>query len=201
MSEPAVLVNPLDARYSSTVVDTTNPFKSRINLTIRSATASDAGLLADLGARTFFETFAPDNNPEDMSSYIASAFSPERQASELSDIHTTFLIAEAAGDALGYAMLREGKAEEGITLDNPIELVRLYVLQEKLGSGIGKALMQACLNEAQLRNYRTLWLGVWEHNARAQAFYRKWNFRVVGTHIFQLGDDPQTDLLMERAVS
>lgn len=168
---------------------------------IRAASGADAELLADLGARTFSETFAPDNNADDMAAYIASAFSPAKQAAELADPYSLFLIAEADGDAVGYAMLRAGEIEDGVTADKPVELVRLYVLQERLGSGVGAALMQACLDEARRRSYQTLWLGVWEHNPRAQAFYRKWNFREVGTHVFQLGDDPQTDLLMERGLS
>jgi ribosomal protein S18 acetylase RimI-like enzyme len=61
--------------------------------------------------------------------------------------------------------------------------------------------MQACIDEAKQGDYETLWLGVWEHNHRAQAFYRKWNFHEVGTHVFQLGDDPQTDILMQLTLS
>jgi len=89
---------------------------------------------------------------------------------------------------------------EGVTDDNPIEIVRLYVSKESIGSGVGAALMRDCLNESARLGFRTLWLGVWEHNYRAQAFYRKWNFVEVGTHIFHLGDDAQRDLLMQRTV-
>ena len=167
---------------------------------IRHATPSDAGLLAELGARTFSETFAPDNKPEDMSAYLAASFSPELQARELSDPFATFLIAEMTGSAVGYAVLRAGEPLEGVSRDNPVELVRLYVSGQWHGRGVGAALMQACLDEAQRQNYQTLWLGVWEHNSRAQAFYRKWNFHEVGKHVFQLGADPQNDVLMERSV-
>ena len=98
-------------------------------------------------------------------------------------------------------MLRWGDVEEGITGDKPVELVRLYVSRESLGRGVGAALMQACIGEAKQQGYQTLWLGVWEHNSRAQAFYRKWNFHEVGTHVFQLGEDPQTDILMQRSIA
>ena len=171
------------------------------NVIIRQGQADDAALLAELGARTFSETFAADNSPEDMSAYLAAAFSTEQQSAELADPASLFLIAETDGAAVGYAMLRSGTALESVTGDRPVEIVRLYVLQERLGSGVGAALMQECINEAKRQGYETLWLGVWEHNTRAQAFYRKWNFHEVGTHIFQLGNDPQTDILMERAVS
>lgn len=171
------------------------------NLVIRRANAGDAALLAELGARTFSETFAPDNSAEDMAAYLAIAFSPSQQTRELADRETLFLIAESERVAAGYAMLRSGNVLENVTGENPIELVRLYVSQERLGSGVGAALMQACIREARQRGHKTLWLGVWEHNARAQAFYRKWNFTKIGTHVFQLGNDPQTDILMQRTIS
>jgi ribosomal protein S18 acetylase RimI-like enzyme len=171
------------------------------NLIVRRGKTDDAGLLAELGARTFFETFAADNTPEDMAAYLAVAFSPAQQAAELADPHGLFLIAEANGTTVGYAMIRSGNVPEAVTGDRAIELVRLYVSRESLGSGVGAALMQACIGEAKQRGYETLWLGVWEHNARAQAFYRKWNFHEVGTHVFKVGDDPQTDLLMQRSIS
>ena len=171
------------------------------NVIIRQGQADDAALLAELGARTFSETFAPDNSPEDMAAYLSTAFSTSQQTSELADRETLFLIAETDRAAVGYAMLRSGTALHNIDGERPIEIVRLYVLQQRLGSGVGAALMQACIDEAKRQGYETLWLGVWEHNPRAQAFYRKWNFREVGTHIFQLGNDPQTDILMQRAIS
>ena len=177
------------------------PAWSNPNLTIRRAKMDDAGLLAELGARTFSETFAADNSPADMVAYLASSFSEAQQAAELADPHSTFHIAESNGVAVGYAMLRSGSVLDSVTDDKPIELVRLYVSREHLGGGVGAALMRVCVNEASRRGHRTLWLGVWEHNHRAQAFYRKWNFHEVGTHIFQRGDDAQTDVLMERSIS
>lgn len=171
------------------------------NAVIRRGKAEDSGLLAELGARTFSETFAADNTPENMAAYLASAFSEAQQAAELADPHCLFQIAETNGVAVGYDMLRYGNGLGGVNGEKPIELVRLYVSRESLGSGVGAALMQACIGEAKQRDYKTLWLGVWEHNQRAQAFYRKWNFIEVGKHVFQLGDDPQTDILMQRAIS
>jgi ribosomal protein S18 acetylase RimI-like enzyme len=177
------------------------PVTSAARLIIRRGKTDDAALLAELGARTFSETFAPDNSPADMEAYLASAFSPAQQAAELADSSSLFLIAEKDGVALGYAMLRSGNVLESVSGKNPIEVVRLYVSRESLGSGVGAALMQACIDQAKQRGYKTLWLGVWERNARAQAFYRKWNFTEIGTHIFHLGEDPQTDILMQRVIS
>jgi len=167
---------------------------------IRHAEADDAGLLAELGARLFSETFAAYNTPEDMAAYLAASFGQAQQAAELSDPCSTFLIAEIDGVAVGYARLYSGAAPDGVADEKPIELARLYASQEWFGRGVGSALMRVCIDEAQQQRYRTLWLGVWEHNNRARAFYRKWKFREVGEHIFQLGDDSQTDILMERSI-
>jgi ribosomal protein S18 acetylase RimI-like enzyme len=170
------------------------------DLTIRRAKHVDASLLVELGARTFSETFAADNNPEDIAAYIASSFNLAQQTAELDDPASTFFIAEVGGVAAGYAKLQAGSSAEGIEGAKPVELVRLYVSREWLGRGVGEALMRACVDEARRAGHETIWLGVWERNGRAQAFYRKWNFRAVGEHVFQLGSDPQTDILMERAV-
>ena len=170
-------------------------------LIIRRGEIQDAELLAELGARTFAETFAVDNTPENMAAYLAAVFTPQQLAADLVDPRCAFLIAETYGVAVGYAMLRSGAVPEQVAGEQPIELVRLYVSRDRLGSRVGAALMQACIDEAKRGGHQTLWLGVWEHNIRAQVFYRKWNFREVGTHLFQLGDDPQTDLLMERSIS
>lgn len=171
-----------------------------MKIIIRRGQADDAVLLAELGARTFSETFADDNSSENMAAYLAVAFNPAQQTAELADPHSSFQIADANGVAVGYAMLRSGNVPEHVTGIKPIELVRLYVSHESLGSGVGAALMQACIDDAQQTGHDALWLGVWEHNIRAQAFYRKWNFVKVGTHVFKLGDDPQTDFLMQRNV-
>jgi diamine N-acetyltransferase len=167
---------------------------------IRHATLRDTELLTELGARTFAETFAVDNTEANMKAYLADAFNHETQAAELSDVDSLILIAEVDGEAAGYAMISSGHTAEGVTGEKPIEIVRLYVSKDSLGSGVGAALMQACIDEAADKGFDTIWLGVWENNFRAQAFYRKWNFTEVGTHIFMLGDDRQTDLVMARSI-
>ncbi|HKG15274.1 MAG TPA: GNAT family N-acetyltransferase [Pyrinomonadaceae bacterium] len=170
------------------------------DVAVRRADTDDAGLLSELGARTFSETFAADNSPEDMAAYLASSFNLAQQTAELEDPASTFFIAEVGGVAAGYAMLRAGEPEKGIEGAEPVELVRLYVSGEWLGRGVGEALMRACVGEARQAGHETIWLGVWERNGRAQAFYRKWGFRAVGEHVFQVGSDAQTDILMERAL-
>src|SRR5215470_9232388 len=109
------------------------------DVTIRHANCSDAGLLAELGARTFSETFAADNTAGDMSAYLAASFSLAHQTMELTDPASTFFIAEIDGLAVGYAKLHAGEPAQGVEAARPIELVRLYVSREWLGRSIGEA--------------------------------------------------------------
>lgn len=168
---------------------------------IRRASAADAALLARVGEDTFFDSFAADNTPEDMAAYLRTAFSPEKQAAELADPGSLFLIASVKGDMTGYAQLHAGQPADGVIGSRPIELARLYSARSWIGRGVGPALMDACLAEARQLGHDIIWLGVWERNARAIAFYRKWGFSVVGTQPFLLGADRQTDYVMAKTLS
>ena len=170
--------------------------KSSIN--IRYGTSEDSEMLAELGRRTFYDSFAWGNTPENMARYLAENFSPEIQAADLADPDSVFLVAEIENEVVGYARLLRGKAPPCITGSNPVEIVRMYSVKEKIGQGIGSALMQACLDEAGNLGCDTIWLDVWEKNPRAIEFYRRWDFEVVGTQTFKVGGDPQNDLLMQR---
>lgn len=167
---------------------------------IRQATVADAAKLSELAARTFYDAFAEMNKPENMEAYMREAFSVPQLTAELNDPRAGFLLAEVKGAPAGYAKLHDGAAPACITGAKPIELVRLYVAQQYHGAGIGNDLMRACVDEARRRGYQTIYLGVWEHNTRAQTFYCKWDFAIVGSHIFQMGDDAQLDWLMQRAL-
>jgi len=167
---------------------------------IRRANEDDAALLAELGARTFSDSFASQNTPENMAAYLAAFFGREVQRAELADPLNTFLIVENEGVAIGYAQLRAGKPPACVSGPKAIELSRLYVSSAFQGGGIGARLMDACLTEARQAGYQTMWLGVWKENVRAQAFYHRWNFSVIGEHVFQLGADRQMDWIMERSL-
>src|SRR3954469_24393017 len=166
--------------------------------TVRNADAGDLSTLLEMGIRTFNEAFADVNRPEDMEAYLGEAFAEEQVATEMGDPLSTFLIAESDGSPVGYAKLYRGEVPDCVTGKHPIELARLYVVRNVYGLGVGNALMNGLINIARQEGYETMWLGVWEHNERAKAFYRKHGFTEVGSHIFQLGSDAQTDLVMER---
>jgi diamine N-acetyltransferase len=171
------------------------------NMIIRYGTAADAKMLSELGARTFYDTFAKDNTPENIAAHLKNSFLPEIQFAELTDPNNVFLIIENESQPIGYAQLILNNKEEFLTGTNPLEIRRIYATQENIGKGVGKELMKAAIREAQQRDCDSVWLGVWEKNPRAINFYKKWGFEEVGTHIFTVGDDPQRDFIMELALT
>lgn len=170
-------------------------------VTTRLATPADAALLAALAATTFNDTFAAANTADDMALYMAGAFGESIQRAELSDPRHVVFLAERDGDDVGYAMLREGPPPTVVSGLDTIEIARLYAVKHVIGAGIGATLMQRSLDEAAARGKSTIWLGVWERNARAIAFYERWGFADVGTQSFILGRDRQTDRVMVRRVA
>jgi len=166
-------------------------------MNIRYGNIGDAKMLSELGARTFYDTFAKDNTPENIAAHLKNSFSPEIQLAELGNPDHIFLIADEESQPIGYAQLILNSKEEFIAGTKSLEVRRIYATQEHIGKGIGKTLMQAAIHEAEQRGCDSVWLGVWEKNPRAIEFYKKWGFKEVGTHIFTVGDDPQRDYIME----
>ena len=169
-------------------------------IAIRQATAADAALFTAIAQSAFVDTFAKDNTPDDMAQYCAESFSEEIQRGELQDERNIVLVAERDGDVVGYAMMRTDNAPECVADSGAIEIARLYSVARVIGTGVGAALMQRCLDVGVERGHRSVWLGVWEHNPRAIAFYERWGFADVGEKSFVLGADLQTDRVMMRTL-
>ena len=168
-------------------------------VTIRPASVDDAGTLAEFAERTFRDTFGADNRPEDMDEYVAHAFGESVQRGELLDSRVDVLLMETPLRSLvGYAQLVVAEPPVPITPSPAVELQRFYVDRAFHGQGLAQRLMRAALGKAIDRNANLLWLGVWEHNARAIAFYRKLGFIEAGSQSFILGTDRQTDRIMYR---
>lgn len=167
-------------------------------LTIRRGVASDAAMLADLGARTFSDTFAADNRPEDMVVFLATAFGLPQQTAELANPDYVTLFAEIDGVTAGFAQVRRHPAPDCVGGAAPIEIHRFYVDRPWHGRGVASVLMAACLDVVREFGGRTAWLSVWERNPRAVAFYTKHGFRRSGTTDFWVGPDRQTDHVLER---
>ncbi len=170
-------------------------------IVIRSAGAADADLVTDLARRTFIESFGEYNTPENMDIFLHEQNTVERQKAEVGAEGRDFLVAYVDGEAVGYVSLRVGEPPRELQGEKAIEIVQLYSAKKMIGKGIGPALMQAALELAASKGYEWVWLGVWEHNHRAQAFYRKWGFEEFGNHVFFVGLDAQTDLWMRKRLS
>jgi len=171
------------------------------DLRIRRATADDAAALAALAERTFRDTFAAVNTPEDMAAHAAASYGADKQRTEIESERIRTLLVESDGSLAGYAQLRIGPAPECVKADRAVELWRFYIDRDWIGRGLAPRLMDAVHAEAVALDANTLWLGVWERNPRAIAFYRKYGFVEVGAHVFQLGNDAQTDLIMQRELA
>lgn len=177
---------------------------SPLRITLAKATPAVAAELAELGRRTFHDTFAADNQPADMAAYEAKAFGPAQQLAELRDPNTTFLVAYMQAQAVGYAKLRADAdlgLEAGQDPEGRLEIERLYVLSDWQGTGLGAALMRSILALAEQLACTAMVLGVWEKNTTARAFYQRFGFRQIGQHDFQLGQDVQTDLILRKGLA
>lgn len=169
---------------------------------IRRAHEGDAETLTDLAVRTFRDTFAGTCSDVDLEMYIQGALTVQRLSEELSAPGNSFFLAidDSVDLPVGYVKLRTGTSEPCVSGPGVIELERLYVDRQVIGHGVGAALMRTALDAARTTGHRTVWLGVWEYNHRAIAFYERWGFRVVGDHAFRVGSDDQTDLIMQRSL-
>jgi GNAT superfamily N-acetyltransferase len=166
--------------------------------TVRHGVPADAARLSAFGYRVFHAAFAADNDPDDFEAYIAAAYTPAAQARELADPTITTLLAADAHDVLlAFAQVRASAVPDCVADSSAVELWRFYVDQAWHGRGVARVLMDVVHDEARRRGAGAIWLGVWEHNPRAQAFYRKCGFTPVGSHIFMVGSDPQTDQIWQ----
>lgn len=169
-----------------------------MELTIRIADKKDAALIAGLSRKTFYDTFAVHNTPENMDLYLSQQMTVESMIAEVEDPGNIFLLAYLDGQPAGYAQLRAASHSAALGNVSAMEIFRIYAEQSAIGKGIGKALMTRCLEMAREKGKEWIWLGVWEHNQRAIDFYTKWGFEKFGEHVFLLGRDVQKDWEMKK---
>ncbi len=163
---------------------------------IRDGVEADAGELAQFAARTFAETFGPDNRPEDLRAHLAASFGITQQSAELRDPNVATLLVRDRETLIAFAQLRRKPPPPCVPHQHAIELQRFYVDRAAHGKGIAQRLMQAVHEAARRFDGRYLWLGVWERNPRAIAFYEKCGFIDYGFHDFIVGSDRQTDRVL-----
>lgn len=167
---------------------------------LRRAEPADAPALAMLAERTFRDAFGAWNSMRNLDLHCSQAFGTDIQLREIGEPDRVTTLAEESGRLAGYSQLRIGKASPTVKAQRPAELHRIYVAAEWRGRGIGGAFIQRALADAARADCDRLWLGVWEHNAKAMAFYRTLGFEPDGEHAFILGEECQRDLVMSVAV-
>ena len=172
-----------------------------VSMEMRRLTGADALLLQQIGRKTFEETFSSSNSKENLEKYLDQGFSLSKLQREIDDPNVEFYFAMQDNNIIGYLKLNIGQSQTEIKNENALEIERIYVLKEFHGKNIGQQLFEKALERALFQKVDFIWLGVWEQNKRAIEFYTKNGFIAFDKHIFKLGDEEQTDLMMKRPMS
>lgn len=167
------------------------------NIEIKKATPDEGVQLQTIAKQTFLETFSANNTQENMKKYLEQALSLEKLTSELTDTNSDFYFASNGNQIIGYLKLNFGQSQTDLKDTNALEIERIYVLSEFHGKKVGQLLYEKAIQTAKQTNAPYVWLGVWEENQRAINFYKKNGFVAFNKHIFRLGDDEQTDIMMK----
>lgn len=171
-----------------------------MSVVIRPCTSDDLHQLQQIGRQTFYETFQEHNAEEHMNAYLAEAFTEEKLLRELHHPNSEFFIAEIDGAVAAYLKINEGAAQTEQMEDSDLEIERIYILQEFQKLGLGKLLYQKAVERAQALHKKRIWLGVWEKNENALAFYEKIGFTRIGEHSFFMGEDEQVDFIFVKSI-
>lgn len=153
--------------------------------------------LQEIGKQTFYETFSSENSEENMMNYLEDEFSIEKLQTQLNNQNSEFYFAILNNKTIGYLKLNFGQSQTELKDNKALEIERIYVLKEFHGKKVGQLLYNKAIQIAKEKNADYVWLGVWEENTRAINFYKKNGFIEFDKHIFKLGDDEQTDLMMK----
>lgn len=171
-----------------------------MHISIRKCSPGDAPALQAVGRETFLDTFRGTTSPENMDAYLERAFNLKQLETELSNPSSQFFLLYADGEPAAYVKINVDGAQTEDMGGDALEVERLYVRKPFQKRGFGKMLMRHALDIAARLRKKKVWLGVWEHNENALAFYEKMGFVRTGSHSFFVGDDEQTDLIMTRAL-
>jgi ribosomal protein S18 acetylase RimI-like enzyme len=153
--------------------------------------------LQEIGRKTFFDTFFESDSEESMSAYLATSFSSEKLTAELENPESEFYFVTLNESVIGYLKVNFGSAQTELQDRNSLEIERIYVLQDFHGKKVGQLLFEKAITIAKNNSCSYVWLGVWEENHRALQFYTKNGFVAFDTHVFQMGEESQTDIMMK----
>lgn len=167
------------------------------NVKISPVTANDVLQLQRIAKETFLQTFSDINTEENMNKYLSEGFSVEQLKEELNNELSLFYFAKLEDEVIGYLKLNTGEAQKENRKENALEIERIYLLKDFHGKKVGQFLYQKAIDVATEKAMDYVWLGVWEKNFKAIAFYKKNGFVEFDQHVFMLGDDRQIDLMMK----
>lgn len=166
-------------------------------LMLKRIVSSDIDSLKTLSIRTFKETFENQNTVKNMDLYLSERMSKKALLNEIENPDSHFYFSYLKNKCIGYLKLNfNGAQTESVFNDNAFEIQRIYILKEFQGNGWGSQLFEKAIQLGMQKNYKKLWLGVWEMNYNALVFYQKKGFKAYGRHVFELGTDSQIDILM-----
>lgn len=164
---------------------------------IRKIALNEIDQLQKIGQQTFHDTFSESNSEENMKKYLDEKFSIEKLTAELTDENSEFYFAKLQNEVIGYLKINFGESQTELKDHKALEIERIYVSKEFHGKRVGQMLYEKAIEIANNKKSQYLWLGVWEENHRAVRFYKKNGFVEFDKHIFRLGNDEQTDLMMK----
>ena len=167
------------------------------DIKLRRVTVNNIGQLQKISKQTFLETFAADNKEENITRYLEEGFTTEKLGEEVKNENSEFYFAQLGDAVIGYLKLNSGDSQTELKDQKALEIERIYVLKEYHGQKVGQLLYEKALEIARQENVDYVWLGVWEENPRAIRFYKKNGFIEFDKHIFKLGDEEQTDIMMK----
>lgn len=165
---------------------------------IKKISLNDLVALQTLSIKTFTDTFAKDNTPEDLKEYLDQAYTEEKLTSELQNKQSEFYFIYSDDQLAGYLKINVNDAQTETIEGDALEIERIYIDSDFKRLGLGKMLYNKAIERAKELNKTAIWLGVWERNFSAMKFYRKMGFTQVGAHSFFMGEDEQTDLIMKK---
>lgn len=171
-----------------------------MTIQIKKCTMEDAHKLQEVSYETFNETFQHQNSPENMTAYLKKAFNLNQLEKELLNSSSQFFFIYFNNEVAGYLKVNNNDAQSENMGDETLEIERIYIKNQFQKHGLGKHLYQKALEIAKQSNKKKIWLGVWEKNENAIAFYKKMGFVQTGAHSFYMGEEEQIDLIMTKTL-
>ena len=171
-----------------------------MSIEIKKCSVEDLQALQEVSIETFYDAFKDQNSSESMEAYLEKAFNLEKLALELSNISSQFFFVYFNDEVAGYLKININEAQSEEMGNESLEVERIYLKTKFQKHGLGKALLNKAIEIATERGKKKVWLGVWEKNESAIAFYMKMGFVQTGAHSFYMGDEEQLDFIMTKAL-